>query len=45
MSTATTTAKISVREVSKTFPLKGEDFVALDRVSLDIADNEFVTVV
>ncbi|MBE1878408.1 ABC transporter ATP-binding protein [Myceligenerans pegani] len=39
------TAKISVQEVSKTFPLRGEDFVALDRVSLDIADNEFVTVV
>ncbi|WP_353807620.1 ABC transporter ATP-binding protein [Agromyces sp. SYSU T00194] len=43
--TPTSTAKISVREVSKTFPLKGEEFVALDRVSLDIADNEFVTVV
>jgi len=43
--TPTTTAKISVREVTKTFPLKGEEFVALDRVSLDIADNEFVTVV
>ncbi|GLI27739.1 ABC transporter ATP-binding protein [Agromyces rhizosphaerae] len=43
--TPTTTAKISVREVSKTFPLKGEEFVALDRVSIDIADNEFVTVV
>ncbi|BDZ64104.1 ABC transporter ATP-binding protein [Agromyces mangrovi Wang et al. 2018] len=43
--TPTTTAKISVREVTKTFPLKGEEFVALDRVSIDIADNEFVTVV
>jgi NitT/TauT family transport system ATP-binding protein len=39
------TEKISVQEVCKTFPLKGERFVALDRVSLDIADNEFVTVV
>jgi NitT/TauT family transport system ATP-binding protein len=41
----TTTAKISVREVSKVFPLKTEEFVALDRVSLDIAENEFVTLV
>ncbi|WP_400996556.1 ABC transporter ATP-binding protein [Agromyces sp. GXQ0307] len=40
-----TAAKISVREVTKTFPLKGEEFTALDRVSIDIADNEFVTVV
>ena len=37
--------KISVQDVSKIFPLKGEEFVALDHVSLDIADNEFVTVV
>jgi NitT/TauT family transport system ATP-binding protein len=39
------TAKISVQDVRKTFPLKNEEFVALDGVSLDIADNEFVTVV
>jgi NitT/TauT family transport system ATP-binding protein len=39
------TAKISVQEVRKTFPLRGEEFVALDGVSLNIADNEFVTVV
>jgi NitT/TauT family transport system ATP-binding protein len=39
------TAKISVQEIRKTFPLRGEEFVALDGVSLDIADNEFVTVV
>jgi NitT/TauT family transport system ATP-binding protein len=38
-------SKISVTDVSKVFPLKGSDFVALDRVSLDIADNEFITVV
>lgn len=38
-------AKISVRSVTKTFSLKSEEFVALDRVSLDIADNEFITVV
>lgn len=38
-------SKISVREVSKIFPLRDEAFVALDRVSLDINDNEFVTVV
>lgn len=37
--------KISVTDVSKVFPLKGDDFVALDHVSLDIADNEFITVI
>jgi len=37
--------KISVDSVTKIFPLGGEDFVALDNVSLDIIDNEFVTVV
>jgi NitT/TauT family transport system ATP-binding protein len=42
---ATGTAKISVRDIRKTFQLKGEEFVALERVNLDIADNEFVTVV
>ncbi|GAA5084851.1 NitT/TauT family transport system ATP-binding protein [Thermocatellispora tengchongensis] len=40
-----TTAKISFREISKTYPLKDTVFTALDRVSLDIADEEFVTVV
>ena len=44
--TATTAvAKISVQEVHKTFPLRNEEFIALDGVSLDIADNEFVTAV
>lgn len=38
-------AKISVVDVTKTFPLKNEEFVALGGVSLDIGDNEFVTVV
>jgi len=38
-------AKISVRGVTKTFALGRETFTALDDVSLDIADNEFVTVV
>ncbi|MEV0380425.1 ABC transporter ATP-binding protein [Nonomuraea sp. NPDC050643] len=38
-------AKISFRDVVKTFPMKDETFVALDHVSLDIADREFVTVV
>jgi NitT/TauT family transport system ATP-binding protein len=38
-------AKISVQDVTKTFALGRETFTALDRVSLDIADNEFVTVV
>ncbi|MEU6113318.1 ABC transporter ATP-binding protein [Streptomyces sp. NPDC047117] len=37
--------KISFQDVVKTFPLKGTDFTALDGVSLDIADQEFVTVV
>lgn len=38
-------AKISVRGIRKTFDLKDTEFVALERVDLDIADNEFVTVV
>ncbi|MFE3598141.1 ABC transporter ATP-binding protein [Streptomyces sp. NPDC059096] len=37
--------KISFQDVVKTFPLKGAEFTALDGVSLDIADQEFVTVV
>ncbi|MCW4460060.1 ABC transporter ATP-binding protein [Microbacterium sp. MPKO10] len=45
MTHATTTTKISVQDVRKTFQLKNKEFVALDGVSLDIADNEFVTVV
>ncbi|MFD7310763.1 ABC transporter ATP-binding protein [Promicromonospora sp. NPDC059942] len=43
--TLTDTAKISVRETRKTFALQDEEFVALDGVDLDVADNEFVTVV
>lgn len=48
MSTTTRTPdrpKISIRGVSKVFPLGNSDFTALDNVSLDVADNEFVTVV
>ncbi|MET3768206.1 NitT/TauT family transport system ATP-binding protein [Marisediminicola sp. UYEF4] len=45
IATSTTESKISVRGVTKVFPLGTETFVALDNVSLDIADNEFVTVV
>ncbi|MGV9767968.1 ABC transporter ATP-binding protein [Microbacterium sp. NPDC003461] len=41
----TTDPKIEIRGVRKVFPLAGEDFVALGGVDLDIADNEFVTVV
>jgi NitT/TauT family transport system ATP-binding protein len=41
----TEAARISVQGITKTFDLSGEQFVALDNVSLDIADNEFVTVV
>jgi NitT/TauT family transport system ATP-binding protein len=40
-----TPAKISVQGVTKTFALGRETFTALDDVFLDIADNEFVTVV
>jgi NitT/TauT family transport system ATP-binding protein len=45
--TASTTmqAKIVLRDVRKTFALGNDEFVALDRISLDIADNEFVTAV
>jgi NitT/TauT family transport system ATP-binding protein len=39
------TPKISFRDVVRTFPVKGGTFTALDGVSLDIADEEFVTVV
>jgi NitT/TauT family transport system ATP-binding protein len=39
------TAKISFRDVTKVFPVKAGDFTAVDGVSLDIADEEFVTVV
>jgi NitT/TauT family transport system ATP-binding protein len=39
------TSKIVLRDVRKTFALGNEEFVALDRISLDIADNEFVTAV
>ncbi|WNI26556.1 ABC transporter ATP-binding protein [Streptomyces sp. ITFR-16] len=37
--------KISFRSVSRSYPLKNSTFTALDRVSLDIGDEEFVTVV
>ncbi|MER6463805.1 ABC transporter ATP-binding protein [Streptomyces sp. NPDC001288] len=37
--------KISVQNVTKTFELGRDIFTALDDVSLDIADHEFVTVV
>jgi NitT/TauT family transport system ATP-binding protein len=36
---------ITIDRVHKTFPLKGETFTALGDVSLELADNEFVTVV
>lgn len=45
MTATTTAAKISIRGIRKTFQLKNEEFVALEHVDLDIADNEFVTVV
>ncbi len=37
--------KISFQGVVKTYPMTGADFTALDRVSLDVGDREFVTVV
>ncbi|MFI9585771.1 ABC transporter ATP-binding protein [Streptomyces sp. NPDC052236] len=37
--------KISFQNVVKTYPMKDTTFTALDHVSLDIADREFVTVV
>ncbi|BCY07633.1 ABC transporter ATP-binding protein [Actinoplanes sp. L3-i22] len=36
---------INIAGVRKVFPLKGEEFVALGGVDLEIRDNEFVTVV
>jgi NitT/TauT family transport system ATP-binding protein len=36
---------ISVSHVHKSFPLKSSEFVALGDVSLDLTDNEFVTIV
>ncbi len=36
---------ITVDRVHKAFPVKGADFIALGDVSLEVADNEFVTVV
>jgi NitT/TauT family transport system ATP-binding protein len=39
------TTKISFRDVVKTYAMKDSTFTALDHVSLDIADREFVTVV
>ncbi|WP_183086473.1 ABC transporter ATP-binding protein [Mycetocola zhadangensis] len=38
-------ARISVQGVTKTYNLAGKEFFALDNVSLDVADNEFITVV
>jgi NitT/TauT family transport system ATP-binding protein len=37
--------KIEIRDLKKIFPLKDKDFVALNGVDLDVADQEFVTVV
>ncbi|MGW2826561.1 ABC transporter ATP-binding protein [Streptomyces sp. NPDC001443] len=37
--------KISFQEVTRSYPMRSGDFTALDRVSLDIGDREFVTVV
>ncbi len=37
--------KISFRNVRKTFTVRDSEFVALDDVSLDVGDGEFVTIV
>jgi NitT/TauT family transport system ATP-binding protein len=39
------TVKISFREVTRSFPVKNGSFTAVDRVSLDVGEREFVTVV
>jgi NitT/TauT family transport system ATP-binding protein len=39
------TTKIAIKDVLRTYQLQGKAFVALDGVSLDVADNEFVTIV
>ncbi|WP_079197623.1 ABC transporter ATP-binding protein [Streptomyces sp. CB03911] len=44
-STTSTTSKLSFRAVGRTYPVRDGEFTALDTVSLDIADGEFVTVV
>ncbi|GAA2486833.1 ABC transporter ATP-binding protein [Winogradskya humida] len=36
---------ITIDRIHKSFPLKGETFTALGDVSLELADNEFVTIV
>lgn len=45
MTLTATTAKIEIRNVRKIFDLGKEQFVALGGVSLELAENEFVTVV
>lgn len=40
-----TSPRIEVRDVSRIFALGKEQFIALDQVNLDLAENEFVTVV
>lgn len=42
---ATEEPKIQIKNITKVFDLGKEEFVALDGVSLDLAENEFVTVV
>jgi NitT/TauT family transport system ATP-binding protein len=37
--------KISIREVSKVYLTKNQKYTALDRVSIDITENEFISVV
>ncbi len=39
------TKKIEFRDIVKSYPVKGSSFTALDGVSLEIEDGEFVTVV
>jgi NitT/TauT family transport system ATP-binding protein len=39
------TAKISIRNVSKVFSVKGGDFLAVSDVNLDVAPEEFVCIV
>ena len=39
------TAKISIRNVSKVFSVKGGEFLAVRDVNLDVAPEEFVCIV
>lgn len=41
----TETMKITISNVGKTFGVEGEEFVAIERINLDIRENQFVSIV